>query len=312
MPIDLAGNAVVGIAFETTAGTYVAPTKFFPVRSESLRWVQETNWRRVIRGLMDPLSGIAGNGHVEGDIEMEVLSDVLPYFLHASRNTVVKTGAAPYTYTTTPKHTALPTTARTLSITVERAGAVFGYVGCVVGSMNFGQDNALGTVTFSILGTAEASQAAPTEVYSNQTPFGAAQWSVQVPTASQVFDVDNFQFQIEDNAAAENRLKTVMGAQFVRFGERTVTVSLDRDFADRVEYDIFKALTARSITVSMTKGAGESVALKAPAAIIDTYEANAGSVGDLLRASVSYMGTYDSGTSKAYEIVVVTPTENIT
>jgi hypothetical protein len=42
MALDIGASGEVGLAFEATVGTYVAPTKFIPVRNESLKRVQDT------------------------------------------------------------------------------------------------------------------------------------------------------------------------------------------------------------------------------------------------------------------------------
>lgn len=316
MTVGIGASGVVGVAIETTPGTYAAPTKFFPIRSEGLVWTQDTNWRRVIRGTTDPIGAIAGNGSVEGDIEMELLADVLPYFLKCARGSITKTGtddpatttvenAAPFTYEFTPLHNAVPP--NTMSITIVRNGVPYGYTGCVVSSQSYGEDNSAATVTFSMLGRAEESVPVPTHAFAGDVPFGAGDWTIEIPTATQVFDADGFSFEVEDNGTVQNRLKSSLGAQFISFGERTVTLSLDRDFEDRVEYDQFKALTSKAIRTLLTDGSGEnSVEFRMPVAVIDGYDVSLGGVGDLVRASVSYMGVHDGATGGAYGITVVT------
>lgn len=308
MAVDIQATGYMGLAFETTAGSYVAPTKFFPIRSESLQFAQDTHWRRPIRAVNDINGAVPGDAHCEGDIEMELLEDVLPYFLYASRNTVVKVGAAaPYTYTTTPFHGALPTTGRTLSLTVVRAGVVFGYTGCVVGSMSFGVDGPIGTMTFTVHGRDEAVAGVPTATFPTTLPFGSGNWNIQIPTATQIFDMDTFEFSIEDNASSEPRLKSTRGAAFVRFGERNIGLSVERDFDGRADYDAFKALTAQSILVRADKGVANRIDLKMPVAIKDTYDMGGlSSQGDLVRASIAYQGVYDAASSKSYEIIVIT------
>lgn len=302
--VSIGASGYVGIAKETTSGTYQAPTKFFPIRSESLAWTQDTNYRRVIRGTVDPIGAIAGNGNTEGDLELELLSDVLPYMLQAARGTITKTGAAaPFTYDFAPSHAATPDD--TLSITVVRGGVAFGYVGQVVASMSFGVDNDMATVTFSMLGTAEESVAVPgAPVYAGDTPYGAGKWNIQIPTTTQVFDADGFSFEVDDSGEPQNRLKSSLGAQFVAYGERSTTLSLDRDFENRTEYDAFKNLTSKSITVKVENSASDSVEVVMPVSVIDSYDLGLSGVGDLVRASLSYMGMHDAG--GAYGITVVT------
>lgn len=317
MGYDIGATGYMGIALETVRGTFVAPTKFFPIRSESLNYKQDTQWRRVIRGVADNIGAIAGNVNIEGDIEMELLHDVLPYFLLASRNTVVKTGAsAPFTYVSTPQHGAQNVASAfgkpSLSITVVRDGLAFGYVGCQVGSMSFSQDAGTATATFSIVGMDEASQTLPTPTFSaTSLPFGAGTYSIQVPTATQVFDIENFTLSIEDSLEAQFRLQSLRSARYLKYGERTVTATLERDFDNRTDYDAFKALTAQGVTIALTSGAN-SVTFLIPSTIKDAYEVGGlSSQGDLIRSSIPYMGMYDAATSKAYQITVVT-TESIT
>jgi tail tube protein len=288
--------------------TYVAPTKFFPIRNESLMYQQATVFRRPIRKSADIIGAVAGNVHVEGDIEMEALEDVVAHFLYATRSSIVKTGTSNYTYVATPTPNAVPV--RTLSITVERNGIVFGYVGCVVGSFKFGIDEGLLTFTVSIVGSDEATQSLPVPTFSTTVPFGAGQYNVQIPTASQVFDVDTFEWTCEDNAEPQFRLKdTGRGAQFIKFGERNLGITCERDFLDKTDYDAFKALTSQTLTIAASKGANNSITLLTPVSFKDTYELGLSGQGDLIRASIAYQVAID-GSGNSYTITVKTQ-ENV-
>jgi Phage tail tube protein len=309
---SIQAEGFMGIAFEATAGTYVAPTKFFPIRSEGLQVVQNTNWRRLIRAIADESLPVKGYSHVEGDISIDAIESVVPYFLYASRQTVVKTGTTNYVYTTTPFHTALPTTARTLSITVVRGSVIHGYVGCVVGQQVYTvDDNGLLVATFSILGRDEASQSLPIPTVDTTIPFGAADYTISIPTGSPVSDSSGFTLTINDNAVGESRLGS-QAWRFVRFGERGITLSVTRDFESRTDFDAFKALTSQSITLLCSKGTNNQIQFTLPVSIKDTYEITGlATQGDLIRATINYRMPYDTATSKAYEIIVKTQ-ENIT
>lgn len=292
----------------SVSGTYVAPTKFFPFNSESLKFVQDTIWRRPIRKTADIVGAVPGNVHIEGDIEMEALEDVVPYFLFASRVGCVRTGTSPnFIYTFTPTPAALPV--RTLSITVERnnnPSQVFGFVGCVVSSFKFTISDGMLMFNVSIIGSDEASQATPTPTFPTTTPFGAGQYNIQIPTASQVFDVDTFEWTCNDNATPQYRLRdTGRGAQFVSFGERALGLTCERDFTTRADYDAFKALTAQSLTFTATKGANNSIALVNGVALKDTYEITLSGEGDLIRASIAYQFPID-GTGVSFTVTVKT------
>jgi len=295
----------------TTAGTYAAPVKYAPFNSESLKFVQETIFRRPIRKSADIIGAVPGNVHIEGDIELEALEDVVMYFMYASRHTIIKSGGPTnFTYTITPLPNALPI--RTLSITLERnTGVVFGYVGCVVSQFKFSINDGLLMFTVSIIGQDEASQSTPTPTFTTTVPYGAGQYAVEIPTASVVFDVDTFEWTCNDNATPQYRLKnTGRGAQFVNFGERDLTLTLERDFLDRADYDAFKALTSQSITITASKGVNNSIVLLTPVSFKDTYEVGLGGEGDLTRAQIQYQLAID-GSGKSFQITVKTQ-ESIT
>lgn len=298
----------LGVALETVSGTYLAPTNFVPIENESLAWVQETIWRRPIRASADIVGAVDGNGRVEGDLSMEAFEGVVALFLHAARATVTKTAdGTDFTYEFVGNANAVPD--ETLSITVVRNGQVFGYTGCVVGSFNFTVEDGLLKFNPTILGRDEASQALPSPVWENDIgaqPFGAGRYNLQIPTSTQIFDADGFDFGVDDSPEAQYRLKTgSRGAQFIAFGERSVTLSLERDFETRTDYDTFKALTASSVTLMATKGAENSIELEIPAAIKDTYEIGLSGQGDLIRGSIAYNGVLDDD-GNAYKITVKT------
>jgi len=304
MAIGVGASGVLGVALEAVSGTYLAPVKFVPFNSESLMYQQETNFRRAIRNSPDVNYAVPGNAHVEGDIEMDATEDVVVWFMYASRMTVVKSGTTNLTYTGTPNANATP--AKTMSITIVRNGVVFGYSGCVVGSFTFGIDDGTLTYNVSIVGNDEATQSNPTVTWPTTTPYGMGQYDIQIPTSSSVLDTDTFEFQVEDNAEPNYRLKNPSrGAQFIAFGEREVTLSLERDFQDRTDYDAFKAMTAQSITLVATKGTNNKITILTPVSLKDTYEVSLSSQGDVVRASIEYQCLIGPATA-AYTLTVQT------
>jgi hypothetical protein len=282
-------------------GTYNAPTKFFPIMNESLKFDQATNFRRPIRQSVDVVGANAGNVHVNGDVEMEALEDVLIYFMLASRVEATKTGGPDYVYDFEPTPDATPVLS--LSLTVVRNGTVFGYTGCVVNSFTITPSD--GTLMFnvSILGSDEAVQSSPTAVWPTTVPFGAGQYEVNI-AGTQVYDTDTFEFSVNDNGEPQFRLKNNgRGAQYIKFGERECTITMERDFFNRTDYDAFKALTAQAIYINAEKSAANYVKATAPVSIKNTYEVGLSGQGDLVRASIEYMNVIDaSGNSYVLEV----------
>jgi hypothetical protein len=289
MGYGIGAGGIMGFAHETVVGTYVAPAFFWPFLTESVQYQQETDWRRPIRQSADVIGGVQGDSHVEGDLEMEAFEDAIAYFLYCSRCSPAKSGATNFTYVFTP--TSAATAPRTFSLTIVRNGVTFGYVGCVVSSYKLSIDDGILKMTFSIVGQDEATQSLPTPTWPTVVPYGAGMYSVQIPTATQVFDTDTFEFTVDDQADPQYRMKnTGRGPQFISYQERNVSLTVERDFQDRTDYDAFKALTAQAVTILATKGVNNSIQIDLLAGIKDTYEVNLGSQGDLVRASVAYQG----------------------
>lgn len=307
MPADIAACGSIGIAREVTAGTYVAPAKFFPIQSESITYNTEQMQRRGIRQTPDILGVIPSTFSVEGDIEMEAFEEVVPYFLMAGRTNTVISGTTDKTYTITGANCGtLGTLGKTLSVTIVRNGTVQGYTGVQVSSFEFSTSDGVLMFKVSVIGLDEATQADPTETYpATQTPFGPGMYDIEIPLATDVFDVDEFTFTVEDNLTGAQRLRATRGPSFLHYGERTVALSLARDYVNRTDYDAFKALTAQNIKILATKGANNSIQINMPVAYKESYEFNLSGQGDLIRAQIAYFGAVGGG-GFGYEIIIKT------
>lgn len=302
----IGGGGYIGIAIESTQNTYAAPTKYFPITSETLKHVQTTQWRKPIRQTVDIIGAVQGDVHVEGDIVMEALPDVLPYFHDCTRCTLVKTGSsAPYTYTATPNTAAIAT--KTMSITVIRNGVVFAYVGCVVSQFKYALNNGILEVTWSIIGSDEASQSLPTSSYANGVPFAEGMYELQLPTPTVITDADGFDFTVNDNATPNFRMRnTGRGATFINFGERAVTMNLTRDFLSRTDYDAYKVLSAQAFQMKAQQDANNILTITCPAVIKNTHETALSGQGTLIRSTIAYQPILDPVTGRSYQIVITT------
>lgn len=306
MAVDIGACGSMGLALETTPGTYVAPTIFFPIQSENLQYNLDLRQRRGIRQVADLLGTIPGNATISGTINMEFFDDVASYFLRAARTNKVTTGTTNFEHVFTPAHCAgLGTGGKTLSLTVVRSGTVEAYVGCMVGSFQFNTDEGVLMMSVDVLGLDEATQADPTETYpTTQIPYGPGTYDLETPTGTDVADIDAFTFRVEDGLVGEHRLRAARGPAFLRYGERTTSLQVTRDFANRTDYDAFKAGTASSVSMKAARGADNSLEIVMPVAYKETYEFGLASQGDLVRASINYFGTYDATTTGSYEITI--------
>ena len=319
MTVDIGGAGALGIGFETTLGTYIAPQKWIPIRSESLTKAEDKIYRTNIRQSADRTGAVKGYQHVEGDVTFEVSADVLPYFLYIARTVPVKTGAmAPWTYTFAPAHTAKATTAtgtntrKTATIHIIKGGHHRGFLGCSVGQLAFTLDSGLLMCTASIIGVNEpdADQTTATPAWTTNTPpFGPGDITLEIPTGTPRGDADTFSMTINDNLAHQNRLNGQRFAAYQNWGERETTLSAEADFDNLTDYNVFTGQTQQAITFKATHSASDEITIVYNAAIQDGFMANLSGLGDIVRMAMEYHTIH--ATTESYSIVVKTA-ESIT
>jgi tail tube protein len=305
MPYGIGAGGLIGVGFETVVGTYVAPTKFIPILSETLEFKENNNYRRPIRQTAGQVGVVAGDFDVEGTITMEATEDTCLYFSECARSVGVKTGSTPnFVYTYNPTSVAIPP--RTMSITIVRDGVVFGYTGCCTSKQTFSVNNNILQYDVDIIGLNEATQTAPgTATWPTSVPYGPGAWTVSIPNGTQVFDLDTFSFEVDDAGQANYRLKNSRGAQFVNYGERSVQMTASRDFLDKTDYTAFQSVTGQKITVLASNGVNNSIQFDLMNGIKDVYQVPLSGQGDLVRASITYQSTLDASGNE-YDIIYKT------
>lgn len=325
MPAGLGGGGKLAVAFESTMGTYVAPTVPVGILSESLVYREDKYYSEQIRQQVMVSDVKQGYYHVEGDVTMEVDATNLPYWLHASRHSIAKSGAGPYTYTYTPSTAGSASTAasgnvaRTLSITVVRNGVVFGYTGCVVGSFEFTIEDGTLRCTMNVLGLAEAVQSLPAPTWSAPDLLGANAHSVYLAAsgAAPTFSTpdtgfNGFTYRINHNAEAQNRINALRSASYISFGVTEGEIESELDFLTRTDYDNMVNNTTRAIKLESVNGgatfatATSGVQLQGNRVSYDTYDIGLSGMGDLIMAGFTGRMVGIAGGS-AYQIAVKSP-----
>jgi hypothetical protein len=325
MPAGLGGGGKVGIAFETVMGTYVAPTVFVPVLSENLIYREEKYYSEQIRQQTIASDVKPGYYHVEGDIEMEVDPTNHPYWLYASRHTPSKVTGPPAVYTFVPSSAgsaataAGPTTAKTLSITIVRNNVVFGYTGCVVGSFEYTVEDGVLRCTMTVLGLAEAVQAAPSPTWPAPDLLGADSHHVYLAAsaASPTFgavdvNFNGFTFRSNFNAEAQNRIRADRSASYISFGITEAEIESELDCLDRTDYDNFVNNTQRAIKLESVNGgatfaaATSGIQLQGNRVSYDAYDVSLEGMGDLIMADFTGR-IIGIASGNAYQIAVKSP-----
>jgi hypothetical protein len=326
LPAGIGATGFIGIAFETVKGTYVAPYVHIPVLSESLKYTEDKYYSQQLRQQVTDSDVKPGYYHIAGDIEMEVDPHYMPYFLYATRHTCTKAGAGPYTYDFIPTIVGASSTdagtinPKTLSILAVRNGVGFGYTGCVVSQFSFTVDAGVLKVTMSIIGEAEAEQTPSVPSWLAAELFGADSHSVYVadsgvsPTWGAAADGFNgFTFMVNHNAEAQNRIRALRSASFVKYGKTDIEIDSELDFIDRTDYDKFVASETAAFKLESTVGGGAyagataGISLQANRAAYDTYDINVGSIDAIIAGGFKGHGLVQVG-GNSYTIQVKSPT----
>lgn len=324
MPAGIGAGGAVGLAFETTLGTWVTPSIWCPIISESLEY-QETKYFSPQLRQNAIVSDVKPSYYsVSGDIVIEVDTNLLPYFMYATRHTITKTGAsAPFLYKFVPNASGATSTAasgavqRTLSITVIRNGAYFGYAGCTVGQYAFTIDAGVLRCTLSIVGTSETTPgSSPVPTWVAPKLLGADAHSIFVaasgaaPTFSGISsDFNGYTFTGNHNAEAQNRIVPNRAATYVKYGETEANVNTELDFIDKTEYDLFKASATKAIKLESIGDAQpfatstDAVKIQVNRAAYETYTLGLGGMGDLIMAGFTARALGIAGGS-AYQIEI--------
>lgn len=327
MPAGLGAGGAVGVALETGAapGTWVTPAAWVPVTAESMVYTEDRYYSEAIRQLTITPSSKQGYYHIEGDISLEADSSLLPYFLHASRLGVTKTGAsAPFTYRYTPTSGAtIPATNRTLSISVERNNVWFGYAGCVVTSVEFTIDTGVLRANFHVIGLSDipaATVGTPTPTFATTKLLGADAHSIAVgdgaltsapsgaaamtgTTVDQTFD--GFTFTANENGAAQNRINQSRAAAYISMGITEAQVTSSLDFQSRAEYDKFVSNANKRLQLISSNGLNDKVVVNVYNSVYEAYNVDLGAWGDLIMADSTFHILASGGTNPPFDINVV-------
>lgn len=309
--VDVAGGGHVGVAIETTHGTYAAPAVFAPITTESLAENRNDPTRKAILGQAVTLGKVKGREWVEGEITMEALPLPMVYFMAASRWSIVKAGAGPYTYTATDSALAhqRATDNRSLTIVVERAGIGFAYLGCQVASQRHFVEDGIPMVTYSIIGREQTEDYTPGAVtIPTETPFGADEIALTIATLARC-DIDSLEFNFDDNGEARFNLCGNEGADYVKFGEFNGSATFEADFESKADYALWVARTSQELKAVWTKSANQALDIEIHGGLYDTYEVGLGAMGDQVRASAELMAVYASGDTAAAQIEITTNTD---
>ena len=302
--VDVAGGGHVGLGIETTHGTIITPAVFAPVTAESLAEKINNVTRKPILGQPVTLGKVSGRSHVEGDITIEMLPLTMVYFLAASRWAITKSGIGPYLYVATDGSSAhVKGNNRSLTISIDRAGIGFAYLGCQVVGMKIFLEDGVPMVTYSIIGREEVNYSPGAITIPTEVPFSADDIALTVAGSART-DIDTLEIDLDDNGEPRFNLSGSVKADYVKFGEFNGSASFEVDFESKADYSIWTALTVQELKAVWTIDADSIVDIELHGGLYDTYEVGLGAMGDQVRASAEIMAAYVAGDSAAVKIEI--------
>ena len=279
-----------GLAVESVFGTYVAPTNFLEINSESLQLTQSALGKTVLNSAAE-ISFVLSKRSVDGSVEACVPYQGMEQLFKALTGGTPISTQQGATNVFNHKFVLADDMPVGLSLLMARdADAIttaYAYTGCQITAMTFVQDlesQLIATIDFIGKDEAKQSAVAPTFPASN-----AIDWT-QVSTATfggVSVDAMVSEFKIE-NPLAEDRYKlgdrTRKGLG--RGETRKITGKVTLEFDSITEYDLFRDSTETAIImewVGAIADAGEAYKFKVtvPRAVFSGITPNAGEIGPL-------------------------------
>ncbi|MGA6159591.1 phage tail tube protein [Stenotrophomonas sp. NPDC087984] len=278
MAIGSGLGAQIGIAAESTYGTYAAPTKFVEFTKESIKLKKTTAQSAgIAAGRLVALSSrrVVTQKEAQGSLEMEVTNKSMGVLLQSTMGTTV----TPVQQTTTTAYLQTHTLADTAgkSLTVQKGvprtdGTVMDYsvLGCKVTSAEFSCEvGGMLTASFDLDGkTVDETQTLAAPSYPLMTPFHFGQMAVKLGT---------------------------FGTETALDGIRKVTVKIDRPLAVDRFYAGAAGLKAEPVTNDLVKISGSLEADFLATTLADLFVSDAPKslvwefTGDVIEGAQNYL-----------------------
>lgn len=253
-------DAQLGVAEESTVGTYVEPTRFVEFTSESMSMEVariESDAIRAGRTIIDSDDWAVGGRTVGGTVEFDARTKDLGLWLKHGLGAVSTSGSGPYTHTFTPGDLF----GKGLTVQVGRpdtGGTVrpFSYTGCKVASLSLSASvGELLSVSADLIGQDEttAESLATASYTSASTLFTFVHGAVTV--AGSAAPCMSFDFQVSNGLQdARHRLGSAVSTEQRQNARRTITLSAELDFENLTNYNRLASGAEAAVVLTFTSG----------------------------------------------------------
>lgn len=260
--------AQLGVKAETTYGTFVTPTRFYPIISESIKEeIDRMESDATVPGarLLNSAQWAAGNVSISGDIQTELYQAGMGALMKAAFGAVSTTGAGPYIHTFTPGDL----DDDSLSIQVGRpdiAGTTqpFSLAGCKVTDWELSVDaGGLVTLTTSVVAQSLVTATAlATASYGTgaATPFTFKHASATIAGSSAA--IKKLSVKCSNGLDSDRRfIGDPLIAQPLEADRRTYEGTIDLEFESLTHMNRYRNATEVALVVTITAGASASLVI---------------------------------------------------
>ncbi len=248
MAIRTGLNAQLGVALETTFGTYVAPARWFEFTAESITREQERMESKGIRAGTRVLRSdrwVLGKKTIGGDMGFEVVTSGLGVFLEHAMGDVVTVNdlATAFTHTFTPGDLPVGFTAQVGIPDTTAAGTVhpFSWTGCQIEAFKIrGAVDEIGEFGITIVAQEETTaQTLGAPTYPTNEPLGFVEASLEI--AASPVDVRAVEFNGANNlVTGRHKLGTPLAEEALEGSDlREYTGTIDAHFETLAAYNRF-------------------------------------------------------------------------
>lgn len=256
-----------GFVAESTYGTYVAPTKFVPIISESLELDIariDAAGIRTGRGVLHSDDWYSGRRIVEGTVEMEAFDRTTALlFVHALGG-IATTGVGPYTHTITPSATSQYGKSLTMQTGNPGSAATvhpFSYLGCKIKGLELSATaGELAKLSVDVVGRdmTTAQTLATASYTASLRAYTFIQGSATI--AAGAVSCKGFTLSIANSFDTDRVfLGSDLMSEPIANDLQEITGTLDLEFENLTQYNRYTAGTTAAVVLTLTAGASNSI-----------------------------------------------------
>lgn len=245
---------------ESTYGTYVAPTAFFPLLSEAVKFDVariDSGAIRTGRVMMDSTDWAAGQKTVSGQVNLELYDRTSALLFVHALGAVSTTGSGPYTHTITPGNLL----GKSLTMQIGRPSTdgtvrAFSYLGTKIKSWTLtAKSGDLVKMTLDLLARDEdtGQSLASASFTSGIKPFVFTGAAVSVGGSS-LTNCREFTIQGTNNLADRRVVNSALMLEPVDGAHRSVKGTITMEFDSLTQYNRYTGATEAAVVLTFTQG----------------------------------------------------------